>query len=77
MRFRRLGESSVGGGITVVTIPYFGAELGDQLLFTGKSLNQKCVKSIIKIIIPPGAQHCTPTSWEGMAMKLGPDPKGA
>ena len=48
--FTSLGESSVGEGVTVVTVRYFGAELGDQLLFTGKSLNQKCVKFIIKTI---------------------------
>ena len=52
VNFTSFGESSVGGGITVVTVPHLGVELGDQLPFMGKSLNQKCVKFIIKIIIP-------------------------
>ena len=53
MSFTSFGESSVGGGITVAADLHFGAEMGGQLLFMGKSLNQKCVKFIMKIIIPP------------------------
>ena len=53
MDFTSFGTSSVGGGITVATDSHLGALTGGQLLAMGKSLNQKCVKFIIKIIIPP------------------------